>query len=222
MRRTKFLALAGLACLCALALTSASLAAQPAKNTVNAANDTYEVTAKLNSEVLPLLGEQTSALTPLGVIAKHAAKPQTRPVAPFAAAAADPVVGEVRNWVGLENVLGAYYRKMYTLRGIGDHIEVWVASEQNRNVGGIIASGTDFQNGDCRNGARTQITDQQVQYLVGQFDDNILPKESQAFSVAPARDGTNALAGRAVQPAGRRQQDGRARRQRPRRRTSTT
>ena len=110
------------------------------------------------------------------MIAKHAAKPQTRPVAPFAAAADDPVVGEVRNWVGLENVLGAYYRKMYTLRGIGDHIEVWVASEQNRNVGGIIASGTDFPAGDCRNGARTQITDQQVQYLVDQFDDNILPE----------------------------------------------
>jgi hypothetical protein len=202
MRRTKFLALAGLACLCALMLTSASLAGPQAKNRVNAAGGVLDVTAKLNSRVLPLLGEQTSTLTPLGVIAKHAAKPQTRPVAPFAATADDPVVGEVRNWVGLEDELGAYYRKGYTLRGLGQHIEVWVASEQNRNVGGIIASGTDFQNGDCRNGARTEITDAQVQYLIGQFDNNILPKESQAFSVAPARDGTNALLGAPFNPLG--------------------
>jgi Immune inhibitor A-like, MAM domain len=201
-RRKAYLALAGLASLCALALAGGALAAQPARNTVNTADDTLDVTAKLNSEVLPILGEQTSAFSPLGVIAKHAAAPESRRVSPFAAQAADPVVGEQRNWLALENVLGGYYRKTYTLRGLGQHIEVWVASEQNRTVGGITSSGTDFQNGDCRNGARTQITDQQVQYLIGQFDNNILPEESQAFSVAPARDGSNALLGAPYNPAG--------------------
>ena len=32
--------------------------------------------------------------------------------------------------------------------------------------------------GDCRNGARTEITDAQVDYLIGQFDTNIWPKEA--------------------------------------------
>ena len=113
-----------------------------------------------------------------------------------------PVVGEVRNWVGLDDVLGAFYRKEYTLRGIGNNIEVWVASEQNRNVGGVTASGTDFQNGDCRNGPRTQITDAHVNYLVQQFDTHILPLESDAFSVAPSRNGSAALLGAPFHPQG--------------------
>jgi hypothetical protein len=105
-----------------------------------------------------------------------------------------PVVGETRNWVGLDDVNGAFYRKTYTLRGIGDNIEVWVASE-DRTFAGVRSVGTDFQPGDCRNGARTQITDAQVNYLIGEFDNNILPKESDAFSVAPNRDGSNAVVG---------------------------
>src|SRR5204863_4093259 len=47
------------------------------------------------------------------------------------------------------------------------------------------------QAGDCRNGSRTTITTDQVNYLMQQFDTNILPKESAEFSVAPDRDGTN-------------------------------
>ncbi|HEU4942284.1 MAG TPA: hypothetical protein VFT18_03405 [Gaiellaceae bacterium] len=112
-----------------------------------------------------------------------------------------PVVGETRNWVGLDDVNGAFYRKTYTLRGMGDNIEVWVASE-DRTFAGVRSVGTDFQPGDCRNGARTTITDAQVNYLIDEFDDNILPKESAAFSVAPNRNGTNALLGAPFHPGG--------------------
>jgi len=112
-----------------------------------------------------------------------------------------PVVGETRNWVGLDDVNGAFYRKTYTLRGMGDNIEVWVASE-DRTFAGVRSVGTDFQVGDCRNGARTTITDAQVNYLVGEFDDNILPKESVAFSVAPDRDGSHAAVGAPFHPGG--------------------
>ena len=62
--------------------------------------------------------------------------------------------------------------------------------------------GSDFQNGDCRNGVRTTITDAHVNYLVQQFDTYILPLESESFSVAPSRNGFRCSAGRTV-PASR-------------------
>jgi hypothetical protein len=106
----------------------------------------------------------------------------------FAASAA--VVGETRNWLALDDVFGAYYRKTFTLRGVGTHAEVWVASELNRRG----ASGTEFLAGDCRN-TRTTITDAQVNYLIDQFDTNIWPKEADAFAIAPDHDGSLALLG---------------------------
>jgi hypothetical protein len=104
--------------------------------------------------------------------------------------AASPTPGTVRTWVSLDDSAG-FYRKNYTLRGVSDHVELWVASPVARPFNGFTSIGTDFQAGDCRNGARTTITDAQVNYLMDQFDDNILPKESAEFSVAPDRDGTN-------------------------------
>ena len=71
--------------------------------------------------------------------------------------------------------------KAYTLRGIGDNIEVWVSSDEDK-----ISSGLDFPAGDCRNdGVRNVITDAQVDYLIDQFDTNMYPIESSSFSVAP-------------------------------------
>ena len=124
-----------------------------------------------------------------------------RSKARFRLQAHTPVVGEVRNWVGLDDVNGSFYRKGYTLRGMGDNIEVWVASE-DRTFAGVRSVGTDFQPTDCRNGPRTQITDAQVNYLIQQFDDNILPVESAAFSVAPNRNGSAALLGAPFHPQG--------------------
>ena len=51
-----------------------------------------------------------------------------------------------------------------------------------------------FPAGDCRNdGIRNVITAAQVSYFADQFDDNIEPKMSAAFSSPPSRDGTGAL-----------------------------
>ena len=67
---------------------------------------------------------------------------------------------------------------------IGTHVEVWVQNNLN------------FPDGDCRNdGVRNVVTDAQVDYLVDEFDTNIYPKESAAFSVPPDRDGTCAARG---------------------------
>jgi hypothetical protein len=101
-----------------------------------------------------------------------------------------PSVGTTRTWLALDDSAG-FYRKQYTLQGVSAHTEVWVATPVARPFNGITTVGTDFQAGDCRNGSRTTITGPQVSYLMDQFDNNILPKESTEFSVAPDRDGTN-------------------------------
>ena len=70
----------------------------------------------------------------------------------------------------------------FTLRAIGEHVEIWVQSHARTHR----ALGHNFPAGDCRNnGVRTSITDAQVDYLVNEFDTNMYPKESAAFSVPP-------------------------------------
>ena len=91
-------------------------------------------------------------------------------------------VGAVRTWLALDDFNNSIYLKNYTLRGVGDHIEVWVANN--------LA----FPGNDCRNAlGLTTVTDAQVQSFIGEFDSNIYPKESEAFSVPPSLDGHKAL-----------------------------
>ena len=65
------------------------------------------------------------------------------------------------------------------------NIEVWVADD--------LA----FPAGDCRAQIpnSTTVTDAQVADLVTEFDTNMYPKETAAFSTPPDRDGSNALLG---------------------------
>lgn len=107
----------------------------------------------------------------------RAAQKRSRSAAPAAESAE---VGTVREWLALDDIAGEIYYKDYTLRGVGDHIEVWVAND------------TAFPAGDCRGEDSTVVTDAQVDSLVNEFDTNIYPKESAAFSTPPDRDGTNA------------------------------
>jgi hypothetical protein len=97
-----------------------------------------------------------------------------------------PNVGDVRTMLGLDDFNNRIYLKNYTLRGIGHHIEVWVANNLAfPDHGGVP---------DCRNtlGLAT-VTDAQVQSFIGEFDSNIYPKESEAFSVPPRLDGKAAV-----------------------------
>jgi len=89
----------------------------------------------------------------------------------------------VRRWVGLDVVHGALLPKLFAFRGAGSKIEVWVSNDLS------------FPPGDCRNGARTQITDVQVAGLIRAFDQVVYPRESAVFSVPPSRDGTRARVG---------------------------
>ncbi|MEP9361785.1 peptidase M6 [Nocardioides sp. CN2-186] len=94
----------------------------------------------------------------------------------------DPQVGDTRSWLANDDTTGEIYRKDFVLRGIGDHIQVWVAAD------------TTFPAGDCRNDlGLTDVTDAQVDSFIHEFDTNIYPKESASFSVPPSLDGTNNL-----------------------------
>ena len=95
-------------------------------------------------------------------------------------------IGSVRTWLALDDFNNRIYLKNYTLRGVGDHIEVWVAN----NLAFPDHKGVP----DCRNTlGLTTVTDGQVQSFINEFDSNIYPKESEAFSVPPNRDGHKAL-----------------------------
>jgi hypothetical protein len=91
-----------------------------------------------------------------------------------------PAVGTVKQWATLDLVDGTIAYRDFTLRALGEHIEIWVAND------------TGFPAGDCRNGPRTVVTDEQAQALAAAFDTNIYPRQSAAFSVPPPRDGSNA------------------------------
>ncbi len=97
-------------------------------------------------------------------------------------------VGDRRFWLGYDDYNGIVYPKEYTLRGVGEHVEVWVASGSDD-----VSAGLEFPTGDCRNdGVRTVITDEQIAYLIDEFDDNMYPIESELYSVPPRLDGSNA------------------------------
>jgi hypothetical protein len=91
-------------------------------------------------------------------------------------------VGESRIWLGLNDFLGSIYLKFYTLRAVGNHAEVWVANNLDfPTVNGVS---------DCRNdGVRNVVTDEQVDYLVDEFDNNMYPIESDWWGVPPNRNG---------------------------------
>jgi hypothetical protein len=123
-------------------------------------------------------------------------------------ATADELVGLEREWLALDDTqqtpgTGAtfgYYEKNYRLAAVGEHIEVWVA------VGGDAsyddASGTytlPFATpDDCRNTieydgqTRVEVTPEQINQLVADFDLNIYPLETGALATPPDRDGSGA------------------------------
>lgn len=100
----------------------------------------------------------------------------------LAGAEAKAEVGDQKYWLAQDDVAQSIYAKTYTLRGVGEHIQVWVADDRA------------FPDGDCRNDlGLTDVTDEQVANFVEEFDSNIYPVESQAFSTPPNRDGTGAV-----------------------------
>ncbi|MGH3444773.1 MAG: choice-of-anchor J domain-containing protein, partial [Nocardioidaceae bacterium] len=126
----------------------------------------------------------------------------------FAATAA-PQEGDVRQWLSLNNNTGGYYFKPYQLRSVGDHIAIWVAIKTDADGNPVDSNGDGTYDealgfpadstGACRNtvfdGQEVHVTQDQLDSFVHEFDSNIYPTESNAFSVPKPRDGSNAALG---------------------------
>ena len=119
----------------------------------------------------------------------------------------DSLVGTERDWLALDD-LGAtpgsalgYYEKNYRLAAVGEHIEVWVAIGGNAKYDastGVYTLPFDDAN-DCRNTTmydgqtRIEVTPEQIEQLVADFDQNIYPIETGALATPPDRNGDDAL-----------------------------
>ncbi|MBW5448593.1 peptidase M6 [Cohnella sp. CFH 77786] len=91
-------------------------------------------------------------------------------------------VGLVKKWLTHNDYTGQYSLTDFTLRAVGTYGEVWVANNLN------------FPQGDPRN-SMTQITDQQVQYLLSEFDSRMYPKEIEFFAPPAERKGEDGYNG---------------------------
>ena len=112
-------------------------------------------------------------------------------VADAAAAAESPPIGTIKFWPPIDFPTGGVGFELFTLRGVGDKIEIWVANY------------LDFPAGDCRNdGVRNVITAAQLIYFTGQFDGNIDPKIPPPSARRPAATAPVALLEQAGLPPG--------------------
>lgn len=105
---------------------------------------------------------------------------------------ASAAVGDVEWWLGLDSYCGFYYSKPYELRAVGTSAEVWVALD----LGYTIPPGTYICQDKPSDPRPTPvITDEQVQYILAEFDNNIYPIDTDFFGSPDYHDGTNNLFG---------------------------
>jgi hypothetical protein len=84
--------------------------------------------------------------------------------------------GGTKEFLGYDTING-YYWKTYSLRSIGEQVEVWVANDLS------------FPDGDNRVHVVTQ---QQVDQLRDEFDSNIYQKDTDFFGMPDSHDGSHA------------------------------
>ncbi|WHY79498.1 immune inhibitor A [Neobacillus sp. WH10] len=90
-------------------------------------------------------------------------------------------VGTVKPWVTHNDVTGQYVLTNFTLKGVGTYGEVWVANN--------LA----YPTGDPRNAAGVSVvTNEQVNYLLNQFDTKMYEQEVAFFGAPAERKGEHA------------------------------
>ncbi|MCR4408159.1 MAG: immune inhibitor A [Anaerolineae bacterium] len=89
------------------------------------------------------------------------------------------VPGDVIYWLALNDYTGRYYFKTYELKAVGTYGEIWVATD--------LA----WPAGDPR--PAPVITQEQIDYLLNEFDTNIYPKDTEFFGTPAERNGANSL-----------------------------
>lgn len=91
-------------------------------------------------------------------------------------------VGLQKKWLTSNDYTGRYSLTDFTLRAVGEHGEIWVANNLS------------FPSGDDRNSMVT-ITDEQVQYLLNEFDNRIYEPEVAFFGAPAERKGEHGYNG---------------------------
>ncbi|MGB8956433.1 MAG: hypothetical protein WCC10_13750 [Tumebacillaceae bacterium] len=91
-------------------------------------------------------------------------------------------VGTVKKWLTNNDKTGQYVLTEFKLRAVGQYGEVWVATNLNYPVG------------DPRN-SMVEVTDEQVNYLLHEFDTNMYAKEVQFFGAPAERKGVDGYNG---------------------------
>jgi hypothetical protein len=94
-------------------------------------------------------------------------------------------VGQQAIWTGYNGYYGSLFTAYYTLGYIGTTVEIWVQNNIKYPTG-------DPRNGPGNNPGPTKPTPAMLQYLGLQFENNILPKESEFFGAPLFHDGSNA------------------------------
>jgi len=95
---------------------------------------------------------------------------------------AQAVVGTVTPWLVNDSTTNRYSLKNFTLRAIGTYGEVWVANDLN------------FPGNDPRN-EKIVIGEEQVNYLLNEFDTKMYEKEVQFFGAPKERKGADGYNG---------------------------
>ncbi|MBU0704580.1 MAG: immune inhibitor A [Chloroflexi bacterium] len=100
---------------------------------------------------------------------------------------ADHIVGDIVYWLALDDYCGYYYWKPFELKAIGEYAEVWVAQDLSWTVTGddVIC---EEKTSDTR--STPVVTDDQIAYLLDEFDTNIYPTDTDFFGFPLARDGS--------------------------------
>lgn len=94
-------------------------------------------------------------------------------------------VGDVAYWLVLDDYYGRYRVDTFTLRVIGPNTEIWV--QNNLKWGRSPANPA-----DPRLPNPPIILDTELEYLLGQFENNIYPTDTHYFGDPEPRNGTNA------------------------------
>ncbi|SFE73330.1 Immune inhibitor A peptidase M6 [Paenibacillus catalpae] len=166
-------------------LTPAAAMATPSKQTsFNANPSVLDVGTKLRADTLESV-EAEGRLDLAGSAASTNAASSSA-----AAGLTEADVGVVKPWLTNNDVDGQYYLTNFTLRAVGKSGEVWVANNLK------------FPEGDPRNGS-VQITDEQVQYLLNEFETRIYPKEIEYFAPPAERQGEDGYNGLYKDDSGR-------------------
>ncbi|MBN2374184.1 immune inhibitor A [bacterium] len=93
-------------------------------------------------------------------------------------------------WFGLDDYCGYFYFKWYELRAVGTNCEIWVALDMGWTTPPVICQ---EQSTDPFARELPVITDEQVAYLLNEFDNNIYPTDTEYFGAPDPHDGTNSL-----------------------------